>query len=321
MPRRLHAGRLLLAGLVAYAAACGTAHPPPPPTAVAPIARLGAALAGDPADGDLVLFGGRTRSGVEGDTWTWTAGRWRRVATPAAPAPRSFAAAAPDGRGGVILFGGDVSDPTGTHDDTWRWDGRGWRPLHPRTVPDAGAFRTMAPGPASGGPVLVVFRADRAVRTWTWDATAAPDGDWVPAPGPAAPPWRDDSGLVPDRPSHRLLLVGGIPEQGLRASDTWAWDETSWAELHPAHRPGGGPVSVTDLATGPLLYEEDGTWTWGGGDWTLVRPPGAPSWRPYAALAAIPGPATRGAEAILLTGAAGDAGQTWRWNGRAWVQS
>jgi hypothetical protein len=310
--------RLALAAvLLASTAACGPAAPAPP-QAAAPTARLGAAMVADPARGGLVLFGGRVRSGVEGDTWLWAGGRWRRAATPAAPPARSFAAAAPDGRGGVILFGGDVSDPAGTHDDTWRWDGRGWSELHPRTVPDDGAFRTMAAAP-DGTPVLVVSRADGSVRTWTWDGTAPAGGDWRPAGDATAPPWRDDAGAAADRPSGRLLLFGGIPQQSLRAGDTWAWAERTWTELHPAHRPAGGPVSMTGLATGPLLYEQDGTWTWSGGDWTLAEPPGRPRWYPYAAVAAIPGAASGQPLAILLTGAAGEAGQTWRWTGAGWA--
>ena len=311
--RRPAPGRLAAAVLLAAGAACGPAAPAPD---VAPTARLGAALVADPDHGSLLFFGGRARSGVGGDTWLWVAGRWRRVATPSAPPGRSFAAAAADGRGGVVLFGGDPSDPAGTHRDTWRWDGARWTELHPRTVPDDGAYRAMAPGP-DGAPVLLVFGGDRSVRTWTWDAAG---GDWRAAPGTSVPPWRDDAGLVLDRPSRRLLLVGGIPDGGLLAGDTWAWDGSRWSELHPAHRPAGGPASVADLAAGPLLFEQDGTWTWRGGDWTRVRPPGQPQWRPYAALAAVPDAAPGGTLAVLLTGAAGDPGQTWRWNGSGWAR-
>src|SRR5215467_3626887 len=99
--------RRAAAGLVAAAVAalaCGTA-----PSPAAPEARIGATLAGDPSTGDLVLFSGRGHDGVLGDTWVWAANRWRRVGTAVAPAPRSFAAAASDGPGGVLLFGGDAT--------------------------------------------------------------------------------------------------------------------------------------------------------------------------------------------------------------------
>lgn len=312
MLRRRLAAAVLLAALLA----CGPGPTAAPPAPDAPAARLGAALAADPGHGDLLLFGGRGRSGVSADTWLWAAGRWRRVAAAAAPPARSFAGAAGDGRGGVILFGGDPSDPEGTHRDTWRWDGARWTELHPRTVPDDGAYRSMAPGP-DGAPVLVVFGADRSVRTWTWDAAGR---DWRPAPGAAGLPWRDDAGLVLDRASRRLLLVGGIPDGGGSAGDTWAWDGSSWTELHPAHRPGGGPAAVADLRAGPLLLEQDGTWTWSGGDWSVAQPAGTPEWQPYAAMAAIPGAGPGEPQAVLLTGAAGGPGQTWLWNGFGWGQ-
>jgi hypothetical protein len=288
----------------------------------APTARLGAVFVADPAHHDLVLFGGRSRRGVLADTWLWGAGGWRRVAPGAAPPARSFAGAAADGRGGVIVFGGDPSDPSGTHDDTWRWDGARWTRLHPRTVPDDGAYRAMAAGP-DGAPVLVVFGADHTVptRTWTWRATSASSGDWVEASGTARPPSLDDSAPVPDRASGRTILAGGIPEPGTRLDGTWAWDGAAWSELHPAHQPAGGPAAAADLVTGPLLFEQDGTWTWSGGEWTLAQPPGEPRWLPYSALAGIPGAAQGDVLAVLLTGAVGDPGQTWRWNGFGWTQS
>jgi hypothetical protein len=295
-----------LAALALAGAACGQAPAQPP---AAPSARLGAVLVADPAHHDLVFFGGKARSGIERDTWLWAAGRWRRVAPPAAPPARSFAAAAPDPDGGVLLFGGDPSDPIGPHDDTWRWDGVRWSELHPRTVPAAGAFRTMGQG-SDGAPVLVVFAAGGEVDMWTWRA-----GDWVAAAG--APPWRDDSGLALDRASGRLLQVGGTSRDGRRAGDTWAWNGGAWAELRPAGRPGGGPAAVASLSGGPLLYEQDGTWAWRGGDWTLVEAPGQPRWLPYAALAPEPG----GAGAVLLTGAVGEPGQTWRWSGARWTRA
>ena len=303
--------------LLGVATACQSSSPSSPTTTVPPSARLGAVLAPDPAHHDLLFFGGRAAGAVEGDTWLWTAGRWSRVKTPAAPPARSFAAAASDGRGGVILFGGDPADPDGTHDDTWRWNGSAWSALHPRTVPDAGAYRVMAPGP-SGGPVLVVFGADHQVRTWTWNAGAPDGGDWRAAAAATAPPWRDAAGLAMDPQSHRLILVGGVSAQGAPAGDTWAWDGSTWSELHPAHRPAGGPASLTELGTGPLLYEQDGTWAWNGADWTLQQQPGQPPWQAYPALAGIPGASPGELLAVLVTGPAGDQSQTWRWNGFGW---
>lgn len=315
---------LALALAVLAAGACGPggsggsgrsgsapANTPSPPVLSA---RLGAALVGDATHKQLVLFGGHDRSTIDGDTWIWRAeGGWRRVRTSPAPPARSFAGAAPDGHGGVLLFGGDPSDPVGSHDDTWRWDGGRWTELHPRTVPGGGAFRTMAQGPG-GSPVLVVSESDGTVRTWIWDGA-----DWTPAPGGTEPPWRDDEGLVLDRATNRLLLVGGTAHQDGPAGDTWAWDGTAWRPLQPIHAPAGGPAAVAETATGPLLYERDGTWTWTGVDWTLAQPAGAPAWQPYGALAPIPGADQGDQLAMLLTGLAGDPVQTWHWSGFGWT--
>lgn len=310
--------RLLLLAWVAASCGCGAGISPPPSGPASPMARLGAAFVGDPAHHDLVLFGGRSRSGVLADTWLWSGGGWHRAGGGATPPARSFAGATPDGRGGVILFGGDPSDPAGPHDDTWRWDGTRWTRLRPRTVPDGGAYRAMANGP-DGAPVLVVFAADRTVHTWTWRG-----GNWVEAPaGGPGPPWLDDAAPVMDRTSGRMLLAGGIPEPGAGALDgTWAWDGSRWTGLHPPHQPAGGPSEAAALATGPLLYEQDGTWTWNGasGDWTLAEDAGGPPWIAYAALAGVPGAGLGRVQAVLLTGAAGEPGQTWRWNGVRWTE-
>jgi hypothetical protein len=309
-------GRWIVTLAVALAA-CGPAisSSPTPPS---PTARLGAVFVGDPAHHDLLLFGGHALSGVLADTWLWSAEGWQRIDTRVTPTARSFAGAAADGRGGVILFGGDPSDPTGTHDDTWRWDGSRWTRLYPRTVPDDGAFRTMGSGP-DGAPVLVVFALDRSVHTWTWRG-----GDWVEATGGGpSPPWLDDAQPVTDRTSGRMLLAGGIAAPGSVLSGTWAWDGAAWSELQTAHQPAGGPAAAVELSGGPLLFEQDGTWTWSStaGDWTLAQPPGEPPFMAYSALAAVPGAGQGDVQAILLTGAVGAPGQTWRWNGYGWTQS
>jgi hypothetical protein len=309
---------LILAQAVALAA-CGPAISSSTSGSAAPTARLGAIFVGDPAHHDLLLFGGRSSHGVLADTWLWGPGGWQRTGTRTAPPARSFAGAAPDGRGGVILFGGDPSDPGGAHDDTWRWDGARWTRLRPRTAPDDGAFRAMGTGP-DGAPVLVVFADDRTVHTWTWRG-----GDWLEAAaGGPGPPWLDDAAPVADRASGRMLLAGGIPAPGAAGlAGTWAWDGSGWSVLRTAHHPAGGPAAAVELAGGPLLYEQDGTWTWSGapGDWALAQAPGRPPWMAYAALAAVPGAGQGDVQAVLLTGAAGDPGQTWRWNGHVWAQT
>jgi hypothetical protein len=318
---RREAGWLAGAALVLLGAAmsCQPSTGPAQSSTAPPPARLGAVLAADPAHHDLVFFGGKGPSAVEGDTWLWTGGRWSRRAPRPAPPARSFAAASADGRGGVLLYGGDPSDPTGTHDDTWRWDGSRWTELHPRTVPGVGAYRVMAQGP-SGSPVLLVFGLDHQVTTWTWTGAARGGGDWVPAAIATAPPWRDASGLAMDPVSRRLILFGGVSAQGATAGDTWAWDGSTWSELRPAHRPAGGPAALTGAGTGPLLYEQDGTWTWTGADWTQQQPGGTPPWQAYSALAGVPGAGPGELLAILVTGPTPDVSQVWRWNGFGWGQ-
>ena len=295
------------------AVGCGGTAPAAGP-AEAPSARPGTSAACDPATGQVVLFGGQAAAGVTGDTWTWSGGRWRPLQASGGPSARAFAAAAADGRGGVLLFGGDTPHGGAPPNDTWAWNGRRWTRLRPATVPPAGAYRVMALGPGAV-PVLVVFGLDGGVSTWTW--RLARGGDWVEERPALSPPWRDAAGLARDPVSGRVLLSGGVLAGGAApARDTWAWDGAAWQPLAPAHRPGGGPAALATTRAGPLLLERDGTWSWRDGDWAPAAPGRAPAWQPYAALAGLPG------GALLLTGVPGGphpaSSQTWLWDGSGW---
>ncbi len=106
----------------------GTTWTKQAPTA-SPLPREAASLAFDPALGAVVLFGGTviwngvpapcdntgTVGGapVCGDTWVWDGTTWSRLSPATAPYPREWGAMAYDAEGNQILFGGNVSYPSG----------------------------------------------------------------------------------------------------------------------------------------------------------------------------------------------------------------
>ena len=105
-----------------------------------PTARGSATLTDDPADGYLVLFGGRTASGLLSDTWAYGNGHWKRITvTGSSPSGRLGAAATYDPSNAVVdLFGG--KDATGTLlNDTWRYSGGRWTAVPPGPAPPARA--------------------------------------------------------------------------------------------------------------------------------------------------------------------------------------
>jgi len=191
------------------------------PAAPAPPPRTDAALAFDPSEGRLVLFGGRAADGaLLDDCWTWDGTAWSERAAAARPPPRADASLAWDPERGLLtLFGGDGA--SGLLDDTWTFNGGGWqqRSAASRPPPRAGAAMAAAPG----GP-LVLFggRAASGAVADLWARTA--DG-WraLPAAG-AAPPARAHATLLPEPETSTLLLLGGDGAPG-----SWRWRDGAWA--------------------------------------------------------------------------------------------
>lgn len=151
-----------------------------------PSARMGVAMASDPAGG-VVLFGGHRFSNPPAtfdDTWTWNglAGTWTKEHPPVAPAARlRHAMANDDARGQVVLFGGDATElPQRLQDDTWTWNGKlkKWT-LQPSIGPSPRESHSMAYHGARrevvlyGGSAITVNRSCPFCTaptddTWTW---------------------------------------------------------------------------------------------------------------------------------------------------------
>src|SRR5712691_1002940 len=111
----------------------------------APFGRVWNSWAYDPAQHDVVLFGGSTDNaagspGVAlGTTWTWDR-HWREHHPARSPSARTGAAMAYDAATGqLLLFGGSTRPGTqgGYLGDTWTWNGTTWTRLHPAAAPSA----------------------------------------------------------------------------------------------------------------------------------------------------------------------------------------
>ncbi len=133
------------------------------------------AMVYDPVHDRVVLFGGRTKTGVLGDTWLWNGSAWSQPATPVAPTPRAFAAMAFDhARGRVILFGG--SDDIKTLDDTWEWDGAAWSRVTTVNAPSTrlgAAFASDRPAWNVGDPQVVGVTATSSLACRLFDHRSA----------------------------------------------------------------------------------------------------------------------------------------------------
>lgn len=91
-----------------------------------PSARSYAAMAYDPADSEVVLFGGMSPSGTAlGDTWTFQNGNWTQLSPATSPAARYGAMMAYDTSASyLVLYGG--TDGSTYYSDTWTFHGGSW---------------------------------------------------------------------------------------------------------------------------------------------------------------------------------------------------
>lgn len=230
----------------------------------APCVGEGAAVAEDPADGSVALFGGvlGTTGGLSNATWSLVNGRWSPVATTgdAAPSARCGAAMAYDPESAtVILFGGATT----------------------------GACGTVGPTPT--------LRQDTwSLRNGTWSELTNLSGP--------APPAREGASLVWDAGDGYLLLVGGLGAAGA-LDDTWTFSRGAWenrtasvtgapgarafaAATYDPER--GAVVVVGGSLAGPTGSAVDvpSTMSYANGTWSLVDGGVAPPARDGAGLAA-----------------------------------
>jgi hypothetical protein len=190
-----------------------------------PLPRAETAIVFDRKRGRVLLFGGYNRSGSKlnrlGDTWEWDGVSWNEVKV-LGPSPRSGAARTwDDGRGKVVLFGGQNSSS-----ETWEWDGKRW--VENRAAITEGRFNAVMAYARSRRRVIRfggVYRGQRVGDTWEYDGRR-----WqrIEVAGPAA---RNHAAMVYDEARQRIVLFGGHDGDSV-FGDTWEWDGRQWAQVN-----------------------------------------------------------------------------------------
>jgi hypothetical protein len=235
-----------------------------------PPARSSALMAADASGRGLLMFGGRTEtftlpscpapsapgqpctgsvspSRLLSDTWTFTAGRWKRLpAGPRQPGQGELLADDP-AIGAVVLVGQSLAYTPASLPGTWKWTGRTWSLLSP-TIPDQadsmgydpvshrllayGGMQPSFPKGDMGAPATVGY-------TQTWALTGA---GWVELHPPNTPRGRPDLDSVRrhvDTPARnavtRLALARPAITQRRRTGNRPRWRS-------PGCQPGGGSV-------------------------------------------------------------------------------
>ncbi len=213
---------------------------------------VGAASTYDPADGEVVLFGGINASagGPSGATWTYRSGTWTEVCTSCGPSPRAYAAMTFDGKDGyVVMFGGFDGGPLG---DAWRFLGGSWSLLCSPCAPPARSGASLAYDAADGYVLLVGGCGATCPLGDAWSYSA---GTWTQLCGglcPFSP--RDNASMAYDPVDTEIVLFGGW--SGSRdLVNGWSYHAGSWTRICVPCAPAGrhGAPMAFDSTDGFLV--------------------------------------------------------------------
>ncbi|MDE1819583.1 MAG: hypothetical protein KGI98_01875 [Euryarchaeota archaeon] len=217
-----------------------------------PGAVVAGAMAYDPVDGYVVLFGGynATAGAFSGTTWMYHAGAWTVLCTLCGPAPRSYASMTFDAADGVIvLFGGFNGAPLG---DTWTFRGGSWTQ---RCSPCAPPARSAASLAYDAGDGLTVLFGGCGATCPLGDAWSYRGGTWSALCGGSCPvPARQNASMAYDPADREVVLFGGSSSGG-DLSDGWTFRGGSWSALcvHCAPPARHGGSMAYDTSDGYLL--------------------------------------------------------------------
>ncbi len=256
-----------------------------------PPARYRAAIAYDPVDASVILFGGCGRVCALADTWSYAAGVWRNLtgttsATPPGGAGASMAYYPGVGAGGyLVMFGG--FGPNGYLNDTWGFVDGMWLSIDGSGVaPPARAGASLTYDPATQSLILFGGSSNVAGRSLLNDTWSFADNAWTELSASSGPPSRAEAAMAYDPSLGSVVLFGGAISSGI-AKDTWQFADGNWTRTSvptaPSSRSGATLVYDTALdalvlwgGLGRVGYEAD-TWVFTGATWVEQLPAQSPS--------------------------------------------
>ncbi|HEV2449873.1 MAG TPA: kelch repeat-containing protein, partial [Thermoplasmata archaeon] len=218
-----------------------------------PPARWNANFVFDPADGYLVLHGGRNTTQFFNDTWSYSGTGWSRITSTLTP-PAGYGTMTYDAKDGYVLLYGAAqgnlpSSPGGGWSDltvTWKFLAGQWTNLTANVTgtPPATIVAAMAYDPVDGYALLfggeTAAQADSScpfVAGLTWSYA---NGTWTNrTPGSSANVPGGAGGIATtaltyDPSLHALVLFGGEVDQGGACGpygDTWEYAHGNWTNL------------------------------------------------------------------------------------------
>lgn len=245
-------------------------------TSDAPSERSAPALAANPSDGSLLLFGG---IGAPPDTWRWDGVNWHRLNARDHPQEGAFPAAVYDtARRQVLLVTTCCATSPPNRPSllqTWVWTGQDWKRVFTPHAPallraplityDDARREVVLLTQGSTGARQDVDQVTPASNLWVFDGH-----DWRherATPSPPFDPLLDRLGYDPLTQAVVLFQTG--------TAATWVWNGRNWAALEDAGGPDSPGGLVTETLSGRLLlfggpipsenYRE--IWSWSGKSW------------------------------------------------------
>lgn len=205
-----------------------------------PPARSVHGMTYDTARSRVVMFGGRVAAADKkldptylNDTWVYSNENWTRIESAENPSARQHVAMAYDrARDRVILYGGNVLDPSGEKfnlfSDTWEFDGTQWHRLIENTPKvakplmdyDATRNQMILIGLNETGTEKVMYRYNATSNAWDVLTPAT------------MPTCVNDGHLVYQEHTGKLIFFGGVCATGTPAGEeVFEWDGSNWTKL------------------------------------------------------------------------------------------
>lgn len=265
----------------------------PPRDITSPAPRSLYAMASDPVNEAIWLWGGQSDLVSFTDFWKFQDGFWHLVQVEDEDAPASCTTP-------VAVWDTDRSRMVivCSSSDVYEWDGTEWHAFEDNDDdPDPARFRhaaydrTLRKTVVYGGINSV---GDYVNETWTWNGT-----EWDEVDTDDEPHFRALASMWYDPISNKTVLYGGIGREDRegrleRFNDMWSFDGSDWTEIEPATLPPtryGAQVAVNPITNRSLLFgglrletPEEGpqrqvyandTWEWNGTTWTQLQTEGA----------------------------------------------
>jgi hypothetical protein len=249
-----------------------------------PSPRTGAAMAFDSALNEVVLFGGRSATGYQNDTWTYQGGTWTNISdtVTGAPSVRYDSLMTYDAADGYLLLVGGYIASGGYQNTSYSFNGNAWQEM--ASVPiwkDFGGVSDVY-GPALAYDALdglVVLDGVAYDTSFTFHA-----GAWKRISGQDPCAYVDP--LTYDGADGYVLSVGSAAAANYSYATCTYTSASGWAQLSPAKEPAYGgyqlmaydsdamasilPLSKVWPSFCSTPFSCSQTWAYNGGVWTNI---------------------------------------------------